>query len=430
VAISRDLDSRTRERLTDPPTDSGDRRVAIGCGITALTILLTAGVLGLGIGVWNRFVSPMRTQAGPREASGDSEQTGDADHDGSASDESSSPPNRVEDPLASMRRRYIPGPHVRIEGMIPSSQRFDRAATPSGFHSGNTDGSPWIVYGARFESGAAPAPTSQPAPRIEHDRGEDLSHPLSVLSGVPVEAEVLAADASGGSGVTAYAVAFIGYEGYFVLPAMVPTELGPVSAGGSNGATIRFTLGAPIRPRGAAGPSGQEFPVVMRMAAIDDQGRVSPWITRNLQVLPVGTGDVEVALTMTAPTDLDLYVTDPLGATVYFGNTTSMSGGHLDLDANAACSSNLGVNNEHVYWGQGRAPRGTYSVRVAHYESCIQGRPVDYRITVRNCGETVVLSGRFVGAGESTSCLSGGNSPNFCQDVVSFVVPSCAPPNR
>lgn len=338
-------------------------------------------------------------------------------------------PSAPADPLSAMRRRYTPGPYVRIEGMIPSSQRLGGAATPSGFRSGNADGTPWIVYGAQFERGPAPAPTPQPAPRIEHERGVDLSRPLAVLSGVPAQAEVLAADANGGPNIVSYAIAFIGYEGYFVLPAMVPTELGPVVAGGSSGATIRFTLGAPIRPDGSEGISSQEFPVVMRMAAIDDQGRVSPFLTRNLSVLPVGTGDVEVALTMSEPTDLDLYVTDPLGATVYFGNTASMSGGRLDLDANAACSSNLGVNNEHIYWGQGRAPRGTYSVRVAHFESCIQGRPVDYRVTVRNCGETVVLSGRFVGGGESERCLSSGQSPGFCQDVVSFVVPSCAPPN-
>ena len=100
-----------------------------------------------------------------------------------------------------------------------------------------------------------------------------------------------------------------------------------------------------------------------------------------------------------------------------------------DLDANAACGSNLGVDNEHVYWPTGRAPRGTYTVRVAHYESCIEGRPVDYRITVRNCGETVVLSGRFAGASQSRTCLAAGQDPSWCQDVVSFIVPPCAAPH-
>ncbi|MDQ3035680.1 MAG: hypothetical protein M3Y87_24960, partial [Myxococcota bacterium] len=260
-------------------------------------------------------------------------------------------------------------------------------------------------------------------------RGERADRPLTILAGVPAEARVRAADSRGGTGVTSYAIVFDGYRGHFVLPATVPTELGIVSAGGSDGATLRFTIGAPIRPDGSMATSGQEFRVVARIAAIDDGGRISPWITRELSVLPVGTGDVEVALTMSEPTDLDLYVTDPTGNSIYFGNTTGVSGGHLDLDANAACGGNVGVDNEHIYWAQGRAPRGTYTVRVAHYESCIQGRPVDYRITVRNCGETVVLSGRFAGAAQSQVCSSGGQDPSWCQDVVSFVVPSCSAPN-
>ena len=40
------------------------------------------------------------------------------------------------------------------------------------------------------------------------------------------------------------------------------------------------------------------------------------------------------------------------------------SGGALDLDANAACGSNMGVNTEHVYWPRGMAPAGTYTVYV------------------------------------------------------------------
>lgn len=423
MATLRDTGSSTNERLTDPPPKIGDgRRIAVGCGVIAMLIVLGAGVIGLAIGAWSRFIAPMSADmpSSERDMSTDPNEPADVN---------SERIDHRDDPLASMRRRYTPGPHVRIEGMIPSPRVLGETRAPGGFQSGNSDGTPWIVYGARFEGGPAPTPTPQPSPRIEHERGEDLSRQLTVLSGVPAETDVLAADAGGGPGIVEYAVAFVGYQGYFMLPAMVPTELGPVTAGGSNGATVRFTLGAPIRPDGTMAPAAVEFPVVMRMAAIDEQGRVSPWITRNLNVLPVGTGDVEVALTMSEPTDLDLYVTDPLGATIYYGNTTSMSGGHLDLDANAACSSNLGVNNEHVYWGQGRAPRGTYSVRVAHFESCIQGRPVEYRVTVRNCGETVVLSGRFVGEGATTRCLSSGQSPGSCQDVVSFVVPSCAPQN-
>jgi len=324
-----------------------------------------------------------------------------------------------------MRHRYAPGPHVRLEGMIPSPVPLGRTPAPTAWASGRSADTPWIVHGARYEPGPPPSPAPLFAPRCAHAPGEPVDRALTILAGVPAQARVRAEDAGGGTAVTAYAVAFDGYRGHFVLPATVPTELGIVSAGGSDGATVRFTMGAPVRPDGSVATSGDPFPVTVRIAAIDDMQRVSEWVVRPLSVLPVGTGDVEVALTMSEATDLDLYVTDPTGTTVYFGNTTGVTGGRLDLDANAACSGNLGMNNEHIYWERGHAPRGTYTVRVAHFESCVEGRPVDYRITVRNCGETVVLAGRFVGQGRSESCLSGGQDPSFCQDVVSFVAPPC-----
>ena len=84
---------------------------------------------------------------------------------------------------------------------------------------------------------------------------------------------------------------------------------------------------------------------------------------------------------------------------------------------------------EHIFWPTGRAPAGTYSVRVAHFRSCIGGAAVDYRVTVRACGETVVLTGRFTGAGNGTSCTGRAGDPGWCQEVVSFQLPSCARSN-
>jgi hypothetical protein len=165
----------------------------------------------------------------------------------------------------------------------------------------------------------------------------------------------------------------------------------------------------------------------MVVAAVDLLGRVSAPARQPLRVMPLGTGDVEVTLTMSRSTDLDLYVTDPAGVTIYYGNANSASGGRLDLDANAACSSNMDVNAEHVFYAPGRAPAGTYRVRVAHFESCIAGEPVDYRITVRNCGETAVLSGRFTGDGDTRVCtMEPDGGVEWCHDVLRFDVLPCA----
>lgn len=432
-----EIQRRRREepRESDPPEEpgSGVRTAMVGCAIAFMALLLGIGALGLLVSGWQRFGRPaVEAAAGEDEGAGES--AGGAGVGGSGAGGSggaigpsggSSGGALASDPLADMRRRYIPGPHVRLEGMIPSGRVLGGAA-PTGPGIARAGDTPWIVLGAVFDRAAPPAPAVG-GPSCVHAPGEPADRPLDVVAGAPASASVRARDPSGGTDVDRYVVAFDGYPGHFVLPARVMTELGSVAAAGSDGATVRFTIGAALRPDRMPIPPGMPYPVTMRIASVTSGGAVSAYVTRPLNVLSVGTGDVEVTLTMSQPTDLDLYVSDPSGNTVYYGNTTGYSGGHLDLDANAACSGNMGVNSEHVFWPTGRAPAGTYMVRVAHYESCLRGAPVDYRVTVVACGETTVLTGRFVGMGNGEACLSRGGDPGWCQDVVTFSIPSCAP---
>ncbi len=325
--------------------------------------------------------------------------------------------------VARMRQRYRPGPYVAVEGMLPDG-RMRHRRLGGAWRQGRTVDNPWVVAGAELRPGAAPSTSDGAAPSLRStDAGE-----LTVLAGVPAQLAVSAGAGPGPDGpVQGLLIAFHGYDGHFFLPATVDTELGHVRVAGVEDAAVHFGLDAPLRPDGSAiGPD--PFRVTMYVAAVDLAGRVSPYVQRALAVMPVGEGDVEVTLSMTQTTDLDLYVVDPSGVVVYYANGDSFSGARLDLDANAACSGNMGVNAEHVFWPAGRAPAGTYTVRVAHYESCLGGAPVDYRVTVRNCGETVVLSGRFDGDGDNTTCdRSPGSDRSWCQDVVEFEVTPCEP---
>jgi hypothetical protein len=412
-------------RVSDPPVTTGAplalRTAAIGCAASVMAIVLLAGVIGLVVGGWQRFGRPAVETASTEPADDGLPGTGGGGSVGNANGGSTDP---ALDPLADMRRRYIPGPHVRLEGMVPGN-RVLGGMTP-GTRLPRPGDSPWIVLGAAYDTATAPSTSLAMAPSCAHSPSEPVGRPLDVVPGSPSQASVLARDGSGGTDVTDYLVAFDGYRGHFVLPARVMTEFGSVAAPGSDGATVRFTMGAAIRPDGSAIAPGVPFPGTIRIAARDSSGHVSPYVTRPLNLLGLGTGDVEVTLSMSVPTDLDLYVSDPSGSTVYYGNTTLGSGGHLDLDANAACSGNMGVNSEHVFWPAGRAPAGTYNVRVAHYESCVRGAPIDYRVTVRACGETTVLAGRFTGMGNGASCMGAAGDPNWCQDVVRFTIPPCS----
>lgn len=336
------------------------------------------------------------------------------------------PPLDLEARREQMRRRYRPGPFVDVVGMLPGGTS-DLRRMAAAHRGGRTIDNPWLVVGAELRAGAPPADPQPGAPGLRLT--EPSNAPLTVVPGAPALIPVAASSGTGSDGsVAGLLLEFVDYPGFFVLPAVVESELGTIRVAGVEEAEIQFGIDAPVLPNGQPAPADKEMYATVRIAAVDTAGRTSPWVERRLQVMPTGTGDVEVSLSMTETTDLDLYVVSPTGVVVYYGNTDGATGGHLDLDANAACSSNMGTDNEHIFWPRGRAPAGTYQVRVSHWRSCIGGRPVDYRITVRNCGETAVFSGSFTGEGNSDTCdrdPSGAGDRNWCQRVVDFDVTPC-----
>lgn len=126
-------------------------------------------------------------------------------------------------------------------------------------------------------------------------------------------------------------------------------------------------------------------------------GTIGSYASQSLRVYRVGNGDVQISVSWTGASDVDLRVIDPSGEEVYFGNTVSASGGTLDLDSNAACSID-NVNNENIVWPVGGAPRGEYRVVVDYWSDCGVARS-DYVVTVQAEGqEPQIFSGSFVGA--------------------------------
>ncbi len=410
----------SRDSLYDDDPPSPISRVAAGCGVGCVGLVLLIGAIGLVVGGQRRL-------AEWSEPSGSDAPWGD-DGPGSTPAPRIAPPavDPTQPARSTMRDRYRPGPYVRVESMVESGRLMPAFANPGAPSSGRTVDTPWIVPGAELRPQPMPGPSAS-GPTVRHDPAERVDRPLTVLPRTPTRAVVQARDAQGGTAVSGYLVEFVGYRGHFWLPAMVPTELGVVQAGGSEGATVYFAIQSPVQPNGVSLQQGQSFPATMRLSAVDTEGRVSPTVSRALDVRSVGAGDVEVTLTMGEATDMDLYVTDPSGVMIYYANRNALSGGHLDLDANAACSSNMGVDNEHVFWPAGRAPVGTYRVHVAHYQSCISGRAVSYRLTVRACGETAVFTGAFDGRANGTTCSRpSADSRWWCQDIVQFDMPGCA----
>jgi hypothetical protein len=101
--------------------------------------------------------------------------------------------------------------------------------------------------------------------------------------------------------------------------------------------------------------------------------------------------DIRVTLTWnTAGTDLDMYVTDPNGETVYYSDPTSAIGGNLDVD------DRDGYGPENFTLDQGEAIPGDYQVQIRFYSGLA---PSSATVTVLlhedQVGESVTTYGPY-----------------------------------
>jgi hypothetical protein len=128
--------------------------------------------------------------------------------------------------------------------------------------------------------------------------------------------------------------------------------------------------------------------------------------------LIVGDGKIRVTVTWGNDDDLDLYVIDPNGATVWYLNHTVPSGGTLDRDDNVnQCGADPepgGVEN--IIWPTLDLP-GVYTVELRAYNGCTAGTPTPYTIQV-------FVDSALVTTRTGTSDLSG----NAIVDTFTFTV--------
>ena len=111
-------------------------------------------------------------------------------------------------------------------------------------------------------------------------------------------------------------------------------------------------------------------------------GEVSAPATQSVTALVVGTGELQVSVSWDSPTDVDLHLFEPDGTEIFFFNTTSDSGGMLDLDSNPACFID-GVNNENITYEGVTPPSGEYTVAVTYFSACGITAPTNFVVTVR-----------------------------------------------
>ena len=145
------------------------------------------------------------------------------------------------------------------------------------------------------------------------------------------------------------------------------------------------------------GVSPQVAGTQLRMRyAVEGVNGLGPFASQNVRIIRVGTGDVQINVSWSGASDVDLSVEDPNGEILYYGNKSAASGGSLDLDSNAACNID-GKNAENIVWPVNHAPSGPYKVTVRYFDDCGVARS-DWVVTVQLKGQAAqTFTGSFVG---------------------------------
>lgn len=121
---------------------------------------------------------------------------------------------------------------------------------------------------------------------------------------------------------------------------------------------------------------------VILVAILDSNGKVSEVVEKSVELIEVGTGQLQISLSFDTPKDVDLHVIEPNGEHVYYGNYVSENGGELDLDSNAGCNLDY-VNNENITYSEDAfVEAGTYTVYVDLWSNCDESVATNYVVSV------------------------------------------------
>lgn len=100
------------------------------------------------------------------------------------------------------------------------------------------------------------------------------------------------------------------------------------------------------------------------------------------------SGDVQITVSWNSGADIDLYITEPSGSTLFYNeqHKHSAGGGHLDHDARGDCRrEQKNPRIENAYWSS--AKRGNYKVELHYFSPCTRGATTEVTLSVVVAGE-------------------------------------------
>jgi len=105
----------------------------------------------------------------------------------------------------------------------------------------------------------------------------------------------------------------------------------------------------------------------------------------------LGTGDIQVTLTWKGTCDLDLHVIDPTGEDICWQNQPSKRGGVEDW--HDMCDPVAHGGPENIYWLEGNAPSGKYTVTINYNDACGADQSTVWTVMLTINGEEQKFSG-------------------------------------
>lgn len=131
----------------------------------------------------------------------------------------------------------------------------------------------------------------------------------------------------------------------------------------------------------------ENFSIVV--AIIGTNELISSHEVINVSKVEAGTGKLQISCSWDKPNDVDLHLVEPDGTEIYYGNSSSSSGGELDVDSNADCAID-NINNENITYGESSVlMTGEYIVRVDLYSNCSVNGETNYIVTAHYNGQTI-----------------------------------------
>jgi hypothetical protein len=291
-----------------------------------------------------------------------------------------------------------------IEDLTPVRLRFDTRVTNHGFRDGRANPIQSIL-----EAGTAVLVDDTGVPRVKCNCGNPLAEPAD-FDGDDDEALDIEPQnpEDAWDGFDPETVVVINEGDTINIFVLLDLDTGDLfsrevgSNGDGDGDVDVGELGDLCEKLGASPTCGEQPPESTTTTAGDTTTTTAGSTTSSIVL---GTGDVQVTLRWPSDADLDLVVVDPNGNEASRSSSTP-EGGQLDVDSNIGCQNDGSVEN--VFWPEGAAPAGAYTVIVEGFQvdGCGGGA---YDITVQVTGQPdQTFSGNVPEDGESSHTFTVG----------------------